>query len=705
MSNKNNEISDYSENNIKEDNLIIKKSNTLDAQSLYKILIKNPSLVNSTDDQKESILSLAIKNHNISVANLILTSPILDLNYQDKDGNSYLHLAILYKQEDIVKSLIEKGIFLNKKNNKGNTALHIAYINYDKHIINILEENGIDTNIVNNNNKLAEELKINLKQNINKYNANVKAINKDNRTIDKMKEKVDKNIKNNNLNLNNNKNIRIITQYQTKRIPQDTYNKISSLNYKMNNVANSSNINSKNKINCSEIVNNKSKKNHELFDTYANNLNTDEYKNMNQHEKNKNYPEYEKAMNINLELTKKNINIYNKDNENNLINNYQKEKKIIINSCHIEDFANFDDKENFNTLSARTKRCENTKKKLEINKITNSNIITNRTSPKVPRKNGIKKFINNKNRNSNKNTCLGKSVGINNNIFLSKDYSIKSEQRNFNNSPEKLFISKKEQSASTKNINHFDESKLNTFIKKNENKSTMSLTNKTYNKGVTLINQLNAVENLNKEKEGIAIDNMINTHKDNKFLREFLSQINLLKYFNNMDSNGFDDVNILIEEAKNGALIKDQELKEIGITIPGDRAKILIRVKEKANLFGFSVPKGVYHVCENLEQIYEDEYISELNKWLKTIKVDNYLINFVKSGYHSLELLLIQMETESPINQEILRDEIGIDIIGYRSRILNKLREDGKNMNNKLKTTTLVVNQNANQKNCECFIF
>ena len=200
MSNKNNENSNF-EIDDKEINSIIKKSSTLDAQSLYKILIKNPNLVNSTDDKKESILSLAIKNNNISVSNLILTSPILDLNYQDKDGNSYLHLAILYKQEDIVKSLIEKGIFLNKKNNKGNTALHLAYINYDKNIINILEENGIDTNIVNNNNKLAEDLKINLKQNSKKYNTNVKMINKDNnKSIDRPKDKTDKNPKiNNNL--------------------------------------------------------------------------------------------------------------------------------------------------------------------------------------------------------------------------------------------------------------------------------------------------------------------------------------------------------------------------------------------------------------------------------------------------------------------------------------------------------------------------
>ena len=296
MSNKNNEISDYSENNIKEDNLIIKKSNTLDAQSLYKILIKNPSLVNSTDDQKESILSLAIKNHNISVANLILTSPILDLNYQDKDGNSYLHLAILYKQEDIVKSLIEKGIFLNKKNNKGNTALHLAYINYDKNIINILEENGIDTNIVNNNNKLAEDLKINLKQNKAIINSNIKEINKDNKAINNIKENGDKNIKNNNLNLNNNKHVRIITQYQIKRIPNDITNKVNSLNNKNNNITNSININSKNKTNCSEIVTNKSKKsissiNQEPYDNYIIIANNDEY---------------EKKMNINSDLTKNN---------------------------------------------------------------------------------------------------------------------------------------------------------------------------------------------------------------------------------------------------------------------------------------------------------------------------------------------------------------------------------------------------------------
>ena len=160
----------------------------------------------------------------------------------------------------------------------------------------------------------------------------------------------------------------------------------------------------------------------------------------------------------------------------------------------------------------------------------------------------------------------------------------------------------------------------------------------------------------------------------------------------------------LITEAKKDALIKDQELKEVGISFPGERAKILIRLKEKANLFGFSLPKGVYHTCKDLNKINEDKYISELNKWLKTLKVEKYLMNFVNSGYHSLDLLLLQMNTENPLTSEILRDEIGIDIIGYRSRILNKLKDDGKNLYNKLKTTTLIVNNKDNDRKCDCFI-
>ena len=103
--------------------------------------------------------------------------------------------------------------------------------------------------------------------------------------------------------------------------------------------------------------------------------------------------------------------------------------------------------------------------------------------------------------------------------------------------------------------------------------------------------------------------------------------------------------------------------------------------------------------------IKNDQHIIDLNNWLSNLKVDRYLMNFLNNGYHSIELLLMQMETENPLTTQILRDEIGIDKIGYRSRILNKLKEEGRSLNNKLKTSVLVVNNRGDDKNCECIIF
>ena len=37
--------------------------------------------------------------------NLLLTSPIIDLDYQDKEGNTYLHLEVISLQEEIIRKL------------------------------------------------------------------------------------------------------------------------------------------------------------------------------------------------------------------------------------------------------------------------------------------------------------------------------------------------------------------------------------------------------------------------------------------------------------------------------------------------------------------------------------------------------------------------------------------------------------------------
>ena len=188
---------------------------------------------------------------------------------------------------------------------------------------------------------------------------------------------------------------------------------------------------------------------------------------------------------------------------------------------------------------------------------------------------------------------------------------------------------------------------------------------------------------------------------DGKKLYDFLLEIKMEKYYNFFITNGFDDINLIIEQTKNNELgINDKELKEIGIQLPGDRAKILTRIQEKAHNFSFKIPENVYYICEDLINIENDNNIIKLNKWLENIKCGFYLNNFISNNYFSLELLLIQMIAKNKLTEEIL-DEMGIYKIGHKIRILNKLKEDVKNLQNNKK---LLIN-NSKESLFDCKIF
>jgi hypothetical protein len=71
-------------------------------------------------------------------------------------------------------------------------------------------------------------------------------------------------------------------------------------------------------------------------------------------------------------------------------------------------------------------------------------------------------------------------------------------------------------------------------------------------------------------------------------LCKFITEINLpIVYGNYLLDNGFDDLEVLISITKNGIAISNQNLKDLGITVPGDRAKILIHLEEMAGNFPF----------------------------------------------------------------------------------------------------------------------
>ncbi len=199
--------------------------------------------------------------------------------------------------------------------------------------------------------------------------------------------------------------------------------------------------------------------------------------------------------------------------------------------------------------------------------------------------------------------------------------------------------------------------------------------------------------------------NIIESSNNNQDLLLFLQSINLVKYYKNFISNGFDDIKLIINQTKTDLGITENNLKEAGIFSSGDRAKIIIKVQELAGNFSYQIPKEVYYTCDNFDNIEKDKNISKLNDWLKEINVETLLSNFISNGYHSLELLLIQLESKEPLSVDKLKNDLGIDIIGFRQRIYNKLKDDRRKLIGRLKKNLIITEQRNNDICHDCHIF
>lgn len=191
----------------------------------------------------------------------------------------------------------------------------------------------------------------------------------------------------------------------------------------------------------------------------------------------------------------------------------------------------------------------------------------------------------------------------------------------------------------------------------------------------------------------------------------FFQEINISKnYTTLLNANGYDDLKLLIEQTKTGIVITDKILKEIGISSPGKRAKILIHLEEEAHLFDFQIEKDkVYNINERNENC--------LFKLLSSINLEKYFNNFKINDYNSPELLYVQMKSRQPLNDDILRSEIGIEKLGYRMRIINKLKSESINYIQKLqnnivrggKNNIIIFERKNNANNNDfcnmCFIY
>ena len=597
-------------------------SSDYSVETLYKILSKNPLLINQKDNKGETLLSYSIERNKQDIFDLILTSPILDLDYQNKEGNSYLHIAVQFEREEMIKELIEKGISLNIQNNEGNTPLHLAYYTRNKKIINYLIQNNIDYTIKNNNGEIAEQNSI-----INYESNNFE----DNPLMnDNIMNDSEINIDNYSLNKNENDDSEINESIKIEWSGSNLMKKNRHFNLSIPN----NNCTSIENLKSYQMINIKKKEENNTDDTKSN---SPKYINsLKQNENNNIYIE-NKPNYFNISSSMENQRYENNDNDN-INNNYnigEDEDLVNINFNRVEKMKRF------NTTNLFHPKNINTRKNSSIT--ANSNLIL--IKPKIE---------------------------LNDNFRFSSPY-------------------------------HKNNKEINDNLKKNESKKISSSQLMKYSiqhihtnpnpQTSTIINNKNIHSNI------------IESSNNNQDLILFLQSINLVKYYKNFISNGFDDIKLIINQTKTDLGITENNLKEAGIFSSGDRAKIIIKVQELAGNFSYQIPKEVYYTCDNFDNIEKDKNISKLNNWLKEINVETLLSNFISNGYHSLELLLIQLESKEPLSVEKLKNDLGIDIIGFRQRIYNKLKDDRRKLIGRLKKNLIITEQRNNDICHDCHIF
>ena len=188
--------------------------------------------------------------------------------------------------------------------------------------------------------------------------------------------------------------------------------------------------------------------------------------------------------------------------------------------------------------------------------------------------------------------------------------------------------------------------------------------------------KLNVIENdyFNKKK--------LKDEDNEEQLNHFFTEINVPKEYTKIFiDNGFDDLGLLLIQTKSGVALSNQNLKDIGISVYGHRAKILIHLEEKAGIFPFLLEKDKIYITE-------DKCIpgnNSLYKFLADINYKEYESKFIENGFYSSELLLTQMLTRQPIDENSLKDDFNITKTMHRHIIYNNLKKSSKEYEKKLK--------------------
>lgn len=119
----NNNNNNNNENNENIENII---------KTLTSIILSNNSSITNNYNHKQNNLFVSITNSNIKELNYILSNNNININIQDNDGDTPLHISVFLCNYEACSILLFYGALLNIKDKRGQIPIHRICFCYDK---------------------------------------------------------------------------------------------------------------------------------------------------------------------------------------------------------------------------------------------------------------------------------------------------------------------------------------------------------------------------------------------------------------------------------------------------------------------------------------------------------------------------------------------------------------------------------------------
>jgi len=113
-------------------------------EKVKKLIKKKKEYINRKDEKGRTGLEFACSRERRDIVDLLLLNPFIDVNTQNADGETPLHIACTKDSTYIVERLLSRGADINIKNNNGETPLYLACSTGKNDIIEVLIKHKAD---------------------------------------------------------------------------------------------------------------------------------------------------------------------------------------------------------------------------------------------------------------------------------------------------------------------------------------------------------------------------------------------------------------------------------------------------------------------------------------------------------------------------------------------------------------------------------